>query len=240
LHESGNYFDFMRIISSCLIILGKEAIGYLQKNKADLVISDLMMPYMDGFELVKNLKSNDNCDQLPLLIVSARTNEEDKIRILELGADEIIAKPFSPRELQSRIQNMLTKQFGTSKLLELFEPKASQDGLEQIIAKKLETLILEHIDDPNLGIYHFSDALAASERKVFRLVKRIFEMTPLDLIKETRWKYLETIIQSGQKLTATEAGKAIGMTNVSYFKKQFSEKFEKSFDEFSAAKRSNV
>lgn len=208
---------------------GEEALLLLKKEKVDLIISDLMMPYMDGFELLKNLKSEESFAHIPVLIISARTNEEDKLEILKLGANEIIAKPFSPAEITLRLENILSKKSDNS-VLALFDPSNVKSGLENIISEKVKQLILERIDDPNLSVMDFCDLLSASERKVFRLFKKIFNLTPLEVIKETRWQYLDKLMKDGKvELTASEAGRTIGIKNVSYFKKQYQERFNQEY-----------
>lgn len=209
---------------------GEEALNQLKSHKIDLVISDLMMPYMDGFEFLKTIKADDQYRHLPVLIVSARTEEEDKLEILKLGAEEIIAKPFTPKELIIRTQNLLSKK-GDHNVLDIFEPSNVNSGVENLISKKLESLILDRIDDPHLSVLDLSEAMAASERKVFRLVKKVFNLTPLELIKETRWKYLDALIQKGTKMSASEAGRCIGIGNVTYFKRQFKGRFGEDYEE---------
>ncbi|MEQ8238577.1 MAG: response regulator [Cyclobacteriaceae bacterium] len=204
---------------------GQEALALLQKEKVDLIISDLMMPYMDGFELIKELKVKEAYQHIPVLIVSARTNEEDKLNLLELGAEDVMAKPFSPNELKLRISNALQKKGSNENIFKLFEPNNLRSNIEQVIIKKLENLILSRIDDPNLSVIDLSSELAASERKVFRLIKKIFNMTPLELIKETRWKYLQEYMLKSEPMNATEAGLKIGISNVTYFKKSYFKRF---------------
>ncbi|KAJ1443814.1 CheY-like superfamily [Ochromonadaceae sp. CCMP2298] len=210
---------------------GEEALTILKSEKVDIIISDLMMPYIDGFELLKQLKAEENYAHIPVLIVSARTNEEDKLEILKLGAEEIIAKPFTPSEIKLRLQNLLSKAASNNSVLHLFDPSNVKSGVEHIISEKVKQLILEHIDDSNLSVMDFCEVLAASERKVFRLIKKIFNLTPLELIKETRWQFLDTLLKSGTKMSASEAGRSIGMRNVTNFKKQFEDRFGKPYAE---------
>lgn len=212
---------------------GEEGLRKLANEKVDLVISDIMMPFMDGFEFIRQLKEQDNYKHIPILIISARTAQSDKEELLALGADGILAKPFSPAELKLRIQNLL-KRTTDNRILKIFEPTNTRSNLDNIISRKLEEFILERVDDPNLSIIDLTDLLAASERKVFRLIKRIFDLTPLELIKETRWKYLDTLIKKQNKLTATEAARAIGLSNVTYFRRQFADHFKMDFEAYSA------
>ncbi len=211
---------------------GHEALSLLQSEKVDLIISDLMMPYMDGFELIKAIKETEQYQHIPVLIVSARTNEDDKLLLLRDGAEDIIAKPFSPNELRLKLSNLLQKKSNSERILKMFEPSNSQTNAEYVISKKLENLILSKVDDPNLSVIDLSNELAASERKVFRLIKKIYNMTPLELIKETRWKYLEEYLKKSEEITATEAASKIGLGNVTYFKKQFKDRFDLDYDQY--------
>jgi signal transduction histidine kinase/CheY-like chemotaxis protein len=152
---------------------GRDALKILKVKAIDLVVTDLMMPYMDGFELIDHLQKDAQLNKIPILIVSARTNEEDKLSLIEKGAEAILPKPFQAKELLLRVANILKRQTKVSnqKLLELYQPSHDAKGFEEEILKKVEQLILERIDDASLSVMDLADVLAASERKVFRLIK---------------------------------------------------------------------
>lgn len=91
------------------VLNGKDAVSRTKKENPDLIILDLMLPDMDGFEVCKELKANDITKQIPIIMLTAKSQEADKVAGLELGADDYITKPFSPRELTARIKAVLRR-----------------------------------------------------------------------------------------------------------------------------------
>lgn len=210
---------------------GSEALTILESDKVDLVITDLMMPYMDGFELIDHLKKDKTLKKLPILVVSARTGKEEKLALLSKGASEVINKPFDKDELLLRIRNLFSNEVNISDgVLDLY--KNHGDEFEKSIMSRLERLILSRVDDPHLSVLDLADEMAASERKVYRMIKKISGMTPYELIKEVRWQYLEKYLGENEVRNATEAAGLIGMNNVSSFSEQFKKRFNTSFQEF--------
>ena len=96
---------------------------------------------------------------------------------------------------------------------------------------RLERLIIKRIDDPHLTVLDLADEMAASERKVYRMIKKISGLTPYELIKEVRWQYLEEYLKKNKIRTATEAAQLIGMNNVSSFSEQYNKRFGHSIKE---------
>lgn len=210
---------------------GLEALELLKYNEADLIITDLMMPWMDGFELIESINANEELRKIPILVVSARISDNDHEKVLYQGVNDFLQKPFQRKELVLRINNLLQQRTkweenGSDVLSNLF---ASQDVLsvEKDILAKVEALVMERIDDPNLSVFHLADAMAASERQVYRLVKKITGMTPHEYIMEIRLKYVDYLIRKNKVRNATEAAKSIGQKNVTLFSRQFEKKFGK-------------
>ncbi len=212
---------------------GNEAIHILKTSSVDLVITDLMMPWMDGFELLQVMHNDPSMNKIPALVVSARTNDEDKRKVLFRGINNILYKPFDRHELILRVNNLINfkdniEKDNSDKLL-ISNSKTISD-IEKGIMEKIDSLIIENIDNPALSVNHLGDVLAASERKVYRMVKKLTNMTPLEYIKEVRWKYLEVLIREKNVKNATEAAKSIGINNVTKFKQQYEKKFGKKID----------
>lgn len=206
---------------------GASGLEVLQSEKIDLIITDLMMPYMDGFELIDQLKKDKTLRKIPVLVVSARTDKDEKIDLIKKGADDVISKPFDKEELLARIQNILDREWdSTVKLTKLYGETAEE--FEKSIMAKMERLIIKRIDDPHLTVLDLADEMAASERKVYRMIKKISGLTPYELIKEVRWQYLANYLKNNKVSTATEAANLIGMNNVSSFSEQYQKRFDSS------------
>ena len=207
---------------------GIEALEFLKRNEIDLVISDLMMPWMDGFELIEAIKKNDAYSKIPILVVSARITDTDHEKVLAKGINDYIQKPFKKKELLLRINNLLSQ-----KDLQQVHPfddlldAQNQSSLESSIMSKLEQVVMEKIGDPNLSVYDLADALAASERQVYRLVKKITGMTPFEYVAEIKMKYVDYLIRKGKVKNATEAARSIGLKNVTVFSKNYEKMFGK-------------
>ena len=212
---------------------GQEALEVLKNHNINLVITDLMMPWMDGFELLSAMREDASFSKIPALVVSARTNDEDKRKVLFSGINNILYKPFDKKELLLRINNLITfkdhiEQDSVDKLL--ISNSQTIDDVEKGILEKIDSLIIENINNPSLSVNDLGDVLAASERKVYRMIKKLTGMTPLEYIKEVRWKYLEVLIREKNVKNATEAAKSIGINNVTKFKQQYEKKFGKKID----------
>ncbi|MEQ8627147.1 response regulator [Ekhidna sp.] len=207
---------------------GTSALDVLQTEKIDLIITDLMMPYMDGFELVDHLKKDKTLKKIPVVVVSARTDKKEKLDLIAKGAEDVISKPFDKEELMLKIQNILERDWDSNQTLsKLYNETA--EVFEKNIMHRLEKLIIKRIDDPHLSVLDLADEMAASERKVYRMIKKISGLTPYELIKEVRWQYLENYLQNNDVRTATEAAQIIGMTNVSSFASQYEKRFGHDF-----------
>ena len=205
---------------------GKEALKLLEKNHIDLILTDLMMPWLDGYDFIEQLKQNERLSRIPVMVVSARTTEDDKHRVLDAGVNEFLSKPFDPLELQKRIQNLLSESKKRSNFWDqVAGNQETQSNLEQNIIKKLNQIIIDHISDPALNTDMIADELSASRSKAVRLIKSLTSQTPLGYIKEIRMNYVNDLIKSKKIRNATEAANAIGMKNVTYFTRQYKTHF---------------
>ncbi|MEQ9300524.1 MAG: tetratricopeptide repeat protein [Cyclobacteriaceae bacterium] len=210
---------------------GQEALQMLPKERVDLIITDLMMPWMDGFELLENLAANELYKSIPVLVVSARTSEEDRERVLFHGINDFLQKPFNKTELKLRVRNLLAQKskWDNGNGAALLQQKADQlDSIEQTLLKKVDQLIIDKIADSNLNIAQLADTMAASERQVYRLIKKLTEKTPLEYIKEVRLQFVDQLIKQGKVKSASQAAREIGMKNVTQFSKIYEKRFGQS------------
>lgn len=210
---------------------GREALSLLPKEQVSLIITDLMMPLMDGFELLEALGENEQYKTIPVLVVSARSSEEDRERVLIHGINDFLQKPFNKNELKLRVRNLLSQKLkwdkgnGTAILQQKVD---QQDSIEQSLLRKVDHFIVDKIDDSNLNVSQLADTMAASERQVYRLIKKLTGKTPLEYIKEVRLQYAEQLIRQGKVKSASQAAREIGMKNVTQFNKIYEKRFGKS------------
>ncbi len=210
---------------------GKRALKVLDGNKeVDLIITDLMMPWFDGFELLEKLKENEKLSNIPVLVLSARTSEEDKERVLSQGVNDFLYKPFNAKELLARIKNLLERKSkwnnNASDALFINNTKTLSD-IEKSLLEKVDHMIMSRIDDANLSVADLANEIAVSERKFFRMIKKLTDSTPFEYIKEIRLQYINRLIREKKIKTSSEAAKHIGMNNVSHFNQQFKSRFGK-------------
>ncbi|MEP2026813.1 MAG: ATP-binding protein [Reichenbachiella sp.] len=216
---------------------GIMALKVLKNQSMDLVITDLMMPWMDGFELLEKMQENEDWKSIPVLVVSARNTADDQFQVLTRGINNILQKPFGKKEILLRIKNLLNqkerwvKDVGNTIIV---NDKPLINDIEKDLLEKVKKLVIAQIDNPDLTVLILADAMAASERKVYRMIKKLTDLTPHEYIKEIRWHYLENLIKNKSLKNPTEAAKAIGMKNVTNFKKQFHKKFNRSIEEMMA------
>lgn len=205
---------------------GTQALEILEKEKIQLVVTDLMMPWMDGFELIEKMKDEERYQDIPIMVVSARTNDEDRAKILSMGVNDYLIKPFNSKELLARIDNMIsTKVRETGNLF--VNDEGVLQGIEKDLLKKVESLIIKNISNSKLSVLDLADEMAASERQVYRMIKKLAGITPFEYIKEVRWQYVEYLLKNNKVNSVSEAAKNIGMSNVTDFKRQFKKRFDK-------------
>ncbi len=210
---------------------GLEALDILANQTVDLILTDLMMPWMDGFELIEAIQENEKYNKIPMLIVSARISDDDREKALIKGINNFIQKPFDRKELILRISNLLEQKAPSNP----FEEVATRQKLDTVgaeLLKKIENHIKENIDDTNLGILQLGEAIAASERQVYRMIKKVTGKTPYEYITDVRIQYADYLIRQNKVRSASEAARSVGIKNVTTFNKQYQKRFGKKPTEF--------
>ncbi len=206
---------------------GKVALDKIDTGYYDLVISDLMMPWIDGFELIKRM-NEERYKDIPILIVSARTSESDKLKVLDDGALDFLTKPFNPKELSQRVANIMKYKNSWNAYDDLNHKHKTR--IEKDLLSKLQNLIHEHIDDPKLSVAMIADELCMAERSAYRMIKTLTDKTPLEYIKSLRYEYAYDLLAKRKVNTASEAARLIGVSNSTYFSTQFKKRFNVSPD----------
>lgn len=216
--------DFFVISNSS----SEKALHILQKSNIDVIISDVMMEQMNGFDLCIKIKSDFNTSHIPVILLTAKTDTESKIKGLESGADAYIEKPFSPFHLKAQIRNLLKKKeqlqkvYASTPLSELHI--AVQNKLDKDFMSKCEKIILERIEDPDFSINTLANELGVSRTSIFTKIKGIIGMTPNEFIKITRLKKASVMMIEGEH-RITEVGFLVGFNSSSYFAKCFQKQF---------------
>lgn len=231
--DNPEILDFLsKILSEEYFVIsassGEEALLILEKNNIDLIISDVMMEEMDGFELCGKIKTDINISHVPVILLTAKTDTESKIKGLESGADAYIEKPFSPFHLKAQLRNLLKKRekqqktYASTPLSDLHS--AVHNKLDEEFMNKCTDIILNNIEDPEFSVSTLAQELGMSRTSVFTKIKGIIGMTPNDFIKITRLKKACRMMVEGE-YRVTEIGFLVGFSSSSYFAKCFQKQF---------------
>ena len=229
--EMGKYL--VQILSEnyhCVLATdGQEALKQLKLSRFDCITSDVMMPNMDGFELREAINQNDKWRQIPFLLLTARHLEEDKIRGFQMGIDDYVTKPFSTRELQARIHNLITNKLERDAYaaLEQSIPKEEQLSVDQQFLKQVEQAVLERISDPQFGVEDLAKAVNYSSKQLGRLLKKYTGMSTVNFILEVRLQKAREVLERRLSATVLEAQLDVGISSTSYFTRKFTERFGK-------------
>jgi signal transduction histidine kinase/DNA-binding response OmpR family regulator/ligand-binding sensor domain-containing protein len=208
---------------------GVEALAILEKEMPDIIISDVMMPIMDGVELCEKIKSSIRTCHIPFIMLTAKDSVLHRIEGIESGANSYIPKPFHPDHLLIRIQKLLEekelilKHFGQDTLIENL-PNLSIDSEEKDFIKKVIELIRNNIDNENLQSSFIEKELGISNSQLYRKIKQIFGFTPGDLIRTIRLKFAAELLRKNV-LTVSEVCYQSGFNNRSYFYREFNKMY---------------
>ena len=187
------------------------------------------MPVMDGFDLIDGLKENPAQRNIPIMVVSARNRKDDKYKVLSKGVTDILAKPFDKDELILRIEKLVHQndphEEGIKKAVSNFTT------YENIQLQKLNSVILEEIDNSNVTALLLADKLNTTERSLYRLVKKITGKTPNEYVKDIKFQYAYDLILARKVNSVKQVATEIGMSNSTNFNKQFSQRFGKRAEE---------
>ena len=205
---------------------GKVALNEILKNKPDLIISDIMMPEMDGTTLCAKLKSNINTNDVPIILLTAKSREEDQLEGLQTGADAYILKPFNMDILRRTIINLLTMR---RTLKNKFTGKESQE--EKVEQRKIQTpddalmqrvmeVINENIGDSDLSVDMIAQKVGISRVHLHRKMKELTNQTPHSFIRNIRLQQAAKLLKDG-KQSITEVMYACGFSNSASFSTMF-------------------
>lgn len=217
---------------------GKEAYDYILKEMPDLVISDIMMPEMDGLELCHKLKQNTNINHIPIVLLTGKSRVEDTLEGMDTGADAYIVKPFNTEYLKSTIANLITnrrllrnKFSGAQQQQDKIE-KISMKSNDEILMDRIMKVVNKHLDDPELNVEMLASEVGLSRVHVHRKLKELTNLSTRDFIKNIRLSQAASLLDQNKKMTISEVAYAVGYTNLSHFSNSFREKYGMSPKEY--------
>ncbi|PSR14719.1 MAG: hypothetical protein C7N36_02950 [Bacteroidetes bacterium] len=214
------------------LIMAQNGVEGLQKAKKklpDLIISDVMMPEMDGITFCGKLKADFEISHIPIMLLTARTASLFKIEGLKTGADDYLTKPFNPEELRLRVHNIIqSRQDARNKFARViaFDPKEINiTSADEYFLENALGIVEKHMDDYVFNIEQFALELAVSRPLLFTKLKALTGQTPNNFIKTIRLKRAAQLLKT-QKLNVSEVAYKVGFKDPKYFRKCFIEQFE--------------
>ena len=215
---------------------GMEALDLLQYNDVDVIVSDVMMPRMDGNELCRRLKDDINYSHIPVILLTAKTSVDAKVEGMQSGADIYIEKPFSIKQLEMQINNLLRlRQTYYERMRNIVSPNeasAEQESMEGAAAfnqqdmrfmEKLQKMVADNMRDEEFSIDMLAEQMNMSRSSFYRKIKALTDMTPVDYLKMRRIEQAALLLKQGYRIN--EVAERAGFTSSSYFAKCFKARF---------------
>lgn len=211
---------------------GAEAWEIIQNELPDLIISDIMMPTMDGFELCRLIKSTYETSHIPVVLLSSLTENAQQLHGLGLGADDYLTKPFDMKLLIQRIKSIIQNRKAVrEKALRLIDKNSDvpilNNELNDKFVKKAIEVVCSHISDPKFGKDEFASFMNVSASLLYKKIKALTDQSPVDFIKSIRLNHAVELLQQ-RNYSITEISELCGFSSASYFSTAFRKYFGKS------------
>ena len=229
-----NYLN--EILSKSYLVIeasnGKEGLEIAVELIPDLVVSDIMMPIMDGVAFCSKLKKDIRTSHIPVILLTARTLISDKMEGLETGADDYLTKPFNESILKLRIKNLLqTRELLRDRYLKegLLRPKnVTLNSPDKEFLIKLATIVEKNIEEPKFNIGQLAKDIGMSHSNVYKKIKAMTGMTIIEFVRDFRLQRAAQLLKEQQKISIIDVCFKVGYTDRRHFSQEFKKKFGKS------------
>lgn len=209
---------------------GEDGFAKALELMPDLVITDVMMPKLDGFALSKKLRDDEKTSHIPIIMLTVRAEETDKITGLEIGVDDYLTKPFSPNELQTRVHNLIAlrkkmrERFSRTTLIKPAE--VSVLSADQKFLERLTEAVEANMENEHFDLKALSAAAGLSMRQLERKLKALINQTPNQFVRSMRLERAKQLLEQNAG-TVSEIAYMAGFNSISYFSKAFRQAFGK-------------
>jgi len=207
---------------------GAEALALAREAIPDLVVSDVMMPNLDGFGLVRALRADPDLDFLPVILLTARASAESRLEGLGIGADDYLTKPFDVRELRARADNLIARQ---QQLKSRFvasaqgaAPAVDPDATEDNFVREVRAVIEARLPEDDFNVEALAGALGLGRTTLYRRFREDFDGTPMDLVWSMRLERAAALLRENEG-TVGEVAYAVGFKTVAHFSNRFREAY---------------
>ncbi|NME70583.1 hybrid sensor histidine kinase/response regulator transcription factor [Flammeovirga aprica] len=214
---------------------GKEALQLLEKQSVDLIISDVMMPVMDGMEFCQTVKNHPDYQNIPIILLTANATTENELNSLKIGANDYLRKPFNSKVIKEKVNNLLAYkaqllQFYTSQLQPQSIQKQEAEEKPKILSEdekfiqKAVIYIEENIDNDELNVEQLSDHMCMSQSTLYRKIKAVTNNTIVGFIRSVRLKKGAQLLMDTD-LELKEIAEKVGINDLRYFKREFKKQY---------------
>ncbi|MGE5343748.1 MAG: two-component regulator propeller domain-containing protein [Candidatus Omnitrophota bacterium] len=209
---------------------GRDGIRQALAVIPDLIISDIMMPGCDGYELCRTLKKDIKTSHIPIILLTAKASEENVVQGLDIGADDYVTKPFSIKILMARVRNLIESrrrmQLTIHREMALNPVDISVSGIDKTFLKELKDVINNNLSDPEFNVEGLAKKLSMDRSTVYRKVLALTGEVPTELIKTCRLKRAADVLKTGNYGTILDVALAVGFSSANYFTRCFKQKFD--------------
>lgn len=205
---------------------GEEGWNKTLAHHPDLIVTDIMMPGMNGLDFCRMVKSDQRTSHMPVILLTARSEEEQRLEGFEAGADDYIPKPFNFQVLESRIRNLISLRqnlhalFGSKNGIKASEIQIT--SLDQQFLKDMVLAIEKHVSDADFTVTDLARELGVSRSQLFKRVQTVTEKSPLEVIRLIRLQHAAQLLEKSQ-LSVSEIAYQVGFNNPKYFTRYFKE-----------------
>jgi YesN/AraC family two-component response regulator len=208
---------------------GEQGVRKAEKIIPDLIISDMMMPKMDGGELTRILKNDERTSHIPIILLTAKSGQENKLEGLKIGADDYLTKPFDIKELQIRIENLISirkklqQKYSRGEFISKPVTQKLRSIDEKFMSKVLEVIEI-HLSEEEFSIEDFTGEVGMSRTQLHRKLKALTGKSASLFIRSVRLTKAKKMIEE-QKGNISEIAYSVGFSNPAYFTRCFKEEF---------------
>ncbi|BAO75172.1 ATP-binding protein [Winogradskyella sp. PG-2] len=216
---------------------GKVGLECAKQSIPDIVITDVMMPVMDGYEFTEKLQANANTNHIPIIMLTSKAMQEDKLQGITSGADAYLTKPFQKEELRLRMQMLITKRkqlqehYSVNKIVEQKEEQPKPTDKKLIFLNSVIDAVHQNIDNSNFGATELAISLTMSDSQLYRKLKAISNTSTAVFIRRVRLEKGKELLKSSE-LSISEIAYSTGFNDPNWFSKSFKEEFKQSPTEF--------
>jgi signal transduction histidine kinase/DNA-binding response OmpR family regulator len=211
-------------------INGEQGLRKAEKYIPDLIVSDVMMPKMDGYEMLRRVKQDEKTSHIPVILLTAKSDRDSKLEGLGFGADDYLTKPFDTKELLARIINLietrilLQQKFSGGSFVQKLKDKSELNPLDAKFMNKILDVIEVHLPEEEFSIEEISEEVGMSRAQIYRKLKAITGKSPSLFLRTFRLNKAKEMIQQ-KEFSISEISYKVGFASPTYFSRCFKEEF---------------